>query len=129
MPRRFHIPALDRMAVGLSGLCVIHCVLSVIFVALLSGAGTFLANPLIHRVGLLGAVLLATFALGQGYMAHRATRPALIGLVGIGLMTLGLFVPHGWAEVAATVAGVSVLAAAHLMNATARSSKRADLSN
>jgi hypothetical protein len=127
MPRSFHIPALDRMAVGLSGLCVVHCVLSVIFVAVLSGAGTLLTNPLIHRVGLFGAVVLATFALGQGYMAHRATRPALIGLAGIALMTLGLFAPHGWGEVAATVAGVSILAAAHLMNASARTS-RADLS-
>jgi hypothetical protein len=120
MPRRFHTPALDRMAVGLSGLCIIHCVLSVVFVALLSGAGTFLTNPIIHRVGLFGAVLLAAFALGQGYLAHRATRPALVGVVGLGLMTAGLFAPHGWTEVAATVAGVIVLATAHLMNARAR---------
>jgi hypothetical protein len=120
MPRSFHIPTLDRMAVGLSGLCVIHCVLSVIFVAVLSGAGTLLTNPLIHRVGLFGAVVLASFALGQGYMTHRATRPALLGLTGLGLMIAGLLAPHGWVEVAATVAGVSILAAAHLMNARAR---------
>lgn len=120
MPRSFHIPSLDRMAVGLSGLCVVHCVLSVVLVAALSSAGTFLTDPIIHRVGLLGAVVLAAFALGQGYKKHRAVRPALIGLTGIGLMIVGLFAPHGWVEVAATVAGVSILAVAHLMNARAR---------
>jgi hypothetical protein len=120
MPRSFHTPSLDRMAVGLSGLCVIHCILSVIFVAVLSGAGTLLTDPIIHRIGLLGAVVLAALALGQGYMKHRAVRPALLGLTGLGLMIAGLFAPHGWVEVAATVAGVSILAAAHLMNARAR---------
>lgn len=120
MRRSFHVPALDRMAVGLSGLCVVHCLLSVVFVALLSGAGTFLTNPLIHRFGLFGAIVLAAFALGQGYRSHRALRPALIGVTGIAVMTLGLIVPHGWGEVAATVVGVCVLATAHLMNARAR---------
>lgn len=120
MPRSFHTPSLDRMAVGLSGLCIVHCVLSVVFVAILSGAGTLLTDPIIHRIGLLGAVMLAALALGQGYMKHRAVRPALIGLSGIGLMIVGLFAPHGWSEVVATVAGVSILAAAHLMNARAR---------
>ena len=120
MPRNFHTPSLDRMAVGLSGLCVLHCVLSVVLVAMLSGAGTFFTDPLIHRFGLLGAVVLAALALGQGYRTHRATRPALVGLAGLALMTIGLFAPHGWAEVAATVAGVIVLATAHLMNARAR---------
>lgn len=120
MRRSFHVPALDRMAVGLSGLCVVHCLLSVAFVALLSGAGTFLTNPLIHRFGLFGAIVLAAFALGQGYRSHRALRPALIGVTGIAVMTLGLIAPHGWGEVAATVVGVCVLATAHLMNARAR---------
>ncbi len=120
MSRNSHSPSLDRVAVGLSGLCIVHCILSVLVVAMLSGAGTFLTDPIIHRVGLFGAVVLATVALGQGFRAHRALLPALVGLVGIGLMTLGLFAPHGWGEVAATVAGVSVLATAHLMNARAR---------
>ena len=108
------------MAVGLSGLCVLHCVLSVVLVAALSGFGTFLTDPMIHRLGLAGAVVLGSVALGQGYLMHRAKRPAQVGLVGLMLMALGLVVPHGWAEVAATVAGVSVLAIAHLMNARAR---------
>ncbi|MES2291158.1 MAG: MerC domain-containing protein [Pseudomonadota bacterium] len=112
-------PNLDRLAIGLSAMCVVHCVLSVVLVALLSSA-TFLTDPVIHRAGLAGAVLLAAVALRQGYVSHRARRPAIVGLAGLSLMTFALFVPHGWAEVAATVTGVSILAAAHLMNARSR---------
>ena len=117
---RASLPLLDRVAVGLSGLCVVHCVASIVVVSVLSSAGTFLTSPAIHEFGLAGAVLLGAFALWQGYSAHRRRRPAMVGVVGLTLMACGLIVPHGWAEVVATVAGVSVLAGAHLMNARAR---------
>lgn len=113
-------PTLDRMAVGLSGLCVLHCVASVVFVSLLSALGDVLGDPIIHRVGLAAAMLLAVIALGQGYRAHRAPRPALVGTAGIALMALGLVVTHGISEVAATITGVMLLAAAHLMNMRVR---------
>jgi len=117
MPRSFHMPSLDRVAVGLSGLCLLHCVATVVLLSVLSAAGTFLTNPAIHEVGLFGAIVLAAVALGQGYVAHGAPRPTLVGIAGLSMMALGLVVPHGWAEVAATVCGVSLIAAAHLMNA------------
>lgn len=122
MATRFphRIPVLDRVAVGLSGLCVLHCVASVVLVSALSVAGDALGDPVFHRVGLGAAMLLAAVALGQGYRAHRALRPALIGVTGVALMALGLVVPHGLAEVIATVAGVTILAAAHLLNTRVR---------
>lgn len=110
---------LDRLAIGLSAMCVAHCVLSVTLIALLSSA-TFLADPIVHRAGLAGAVLLAAVALRQGYVAHRARRPTIMGVFGLSLMTAALFLPHGWTEVTATMTGVSILALAHLMNARAR---------
>ncbi|MEP6786012.1 MAG: MerC domain-containing protein [Sphingomonadales bacterium] len=124
MKRDSSLPGLDRVAIGLSGLCVVHCVLSVVLVAVLSGSATYLTDPIVHRVGMVGAVLLAAVALRQGYVSHGARRPALFGLVGLSLMAFGLFVPHGWAEVATTVAGVSVLAAAHLMNVRSKVAPR-----
>ena len=107
---------LDRMAVGLSGLCLVHCVASVVLVSGLAMVGDVLGDPLIHRAGLAGATLLACVALAQGYRAHRAVGPAMLGLCGIALMAFGLVAAHGVAEVAATVIGVTVLAAAHLLN-------------
>lgn len=111
--------SLDRLAIGLSAMCIVHCVLSVALVALLSSA-TFLTDPIVHRTGLVGAVLLAAVALRQGYIAHRARGPAIVGLVGLSLMTGALFMPHGWTEAAATIVGVSILAFAHLMNVRSR---------
>ncbi len=121
MFRPIHAPALDRIAVGLSGLCVLHCIATVALVSVLSTAGSFLANPLIHEVGLAGAIGLAAVALRQGYMAHGAQRPAIVGVAGLVLMGLGLMVPHGWIEVAVTISGVSLIATAHLLNARSRS--------
>jgi len=120
MLRAFHSAALDRIAVGLSALCVLHCVLSVALVAMLSGVSTAFTDPVIHRLGLAGAVVLAAAALGLGYRHHRAVRPLVFGMGGIAIMALGLVAPHGWAEVALTVAGVSLLAVAHLMNGRLR---------
>ena len=110
---------LDRVAVGLSGACLVHCVVSLLLVATLTGAGAWFTAPIIHRLGLALALLLGMVALGQGYLAHRALRPALIGAAGIALMALGLVVPHGLPEVCATVAGVSLLALGHLLNSRA----------
>ncbi len=120
MPRKLPTTSLDSAAIGLSGLCVLHCVLSVVLVAMLSGTATFLTDPIIHKAGLVGAVLLAAVALRQGYLSHGARMPLGVGLCGLTLMALALFVPHGWPEVVMTVAGVTVLAVAHLMNARAR---------
>ena len=120
MAPRSHAPLLDRLAVGLSGLCVLHCVLGVVLVSTLSLGGAFFADPHIHEFGLMGAVALGAVALGQGYLAHRAIVPACIGAGGLLLMTLGLLVPHGWGEVVLTIAGVCVLALGHVMNVRAR---------
>ena len=107
----------DGLAVSLSGLCLVHCVLSLILVPVLAGAAEVLGNPIIHEGGLMLAMLLGALALGQGYLRHRARRPALLGLVGLALMMRALDVPHGGWEAVLTIVGVSVLAVAHLLNA------------
>lgn len=100
-------------------MCVVHCVATVVLVSLLSTAGNFLANPAFHEFGLVGAIAIGAVALRQGYAAHGALRPALVGGVGLALMATGLVVPDGLAEVATTIAGVSILAIGHLLNARA----------
>lgn len=107
---------LDRAAIMLSGLCVVHCLATTVVVALLASAGGLLLDPRIHETGLVLAVLLGAIALGSGYRAHRATAPLLLGGCGLALMAIGLFVPHGLAETGTTIAGVSILAIGHLRN-------------
>ena len=43
---------LDRMAIGLSGLCLVHCLATSVLIALLASAGGLLVAPIIHEVGL-----------------------------------------------------------------------------
>lgn len=120
MPRSSILSALDRAAIGLSALCAVHCLVSVVLIAGLSVAGTIWTDPLVHRLGMFGAVLLAAIAFGPSLLRERLTRGLAVGLVGLALMALGLVVPHGWPEIAATIAGATLLAVAHLMNTRAR---------
>ena len=42
---------LDRWAMGLSGLCVAHCLASSIFFAVMASAGSVFLHPLVHEIG------------------------------------------------------------------------------
>ena len=50
---------------GLSGLCAVHCVATVVLLGLLASAGGFLGKPIIHEVGLTIAMILGAIALGR----------------------------------------------------------------
>lgn len=111
------ISRLDRMAIGLSSLCLVHCVATVLLAATLASAGAALANPAWHEIGFALAMLIGAVALGRGYAAHRDLRPLLIGTAGLALMGVGLIRAEGLPEIASTMAGVVLLAIAHRLNA------------
>jgi predicted branched-subunit amino acid permease len=110
----------DRLAIGLSALCFVHCAASVILVALLAAAGGALLHPAIHEVGLGFAILLAIVGLGRGFLHHRKRVPMVLGTLGIALMAAALSVPHGVGEAAFTMLGVSCVAIAHMRNRRVR---------
>ncbi|WP_342787982.1 MerC domain-containing protein [Sphingomonas montanisoli] len=106
----------DRLAIGLSALCLVHCAASVLLVAVLATAGGALLHPAIHEIGLGLAIFLAIIGLGRGFAQHRRPVPMLLGAIGIALMSMALFVRHGPGEVAYTMAGVTFVAIAHFLN-------------
>ena len=106
----------DRLAIGLSGLCLIHCVASAIFVALLATAGGFLLNPAIHEVGLTFAIGLGIAALGRGILVHGFMMPPAIGGLGLGVMAGSLSLPEGGTGTLYTILGVAILALGHDLN-------------
>lgn len=108
---------LDRVAIALSSLCLVHCVATVLLTATLVSAGAALANPAWHEIGFALAMLIGAVALGRGYALHRDWRPLLFGLVGLSLMGVGLIRAEGVVEIGATMAGVLLLAVAHRINA------------
>jgi hypothetical protein len=122
MPRRERRGGLlDRIAIFVSGLCVVHCVATLLFVTLLASAGSFfLADPHIHEYGLAIAVVLASIALVRGAYVHRRLLPIALGASGLLLMAAGLMVEHGVAEAAVTISGVLLVASAHRLNTRGR---------
>lgn len=107
---------LDRAAISLSGLCLVHCVATVLLVSLLAHAGAFLENPLFHEVGLGIAIALGAFALGKGVLDHGYIMPAAIGGLGLGIMLGALQLDHGLDEMFFTMLGVGILALGHDLN-------------
>ncbi len=77
---------LDRLAMGLSGLCAVHCVATAVLLGLLASAGGFLGQPIIHEVGLTLAMIIGAFALGRGILEHGFMLPSAIGALGLGVM-------------------------------------------
>jgi MerC mercury resistance protein len=107
---------LDRMAITLSGLCVVHCLATAVLLGLVSAAGGMLGAPIIHEVGLSLAMMLGALALGRGVYKHGFMMPSAVGGLGLGVMAGALTMPHDGGEALYTVLGVSVLALGHQLN-------------
>lgn len=107
---------LDRVGVLLSGLCAVHCLLGIVLVSMLGFGGELFLAPEIHRVGLALAVIVGIVTIGLGVRRHGQLGPLLIGAFGIALMSAALLAGHGAAEVVLTIAGVALVAVAHIRN-------------
>ena len=107
---------LDRVGVLLSGLCALHCVAGLVLVSVLGLGGGVLLSPSIHRVGLALAIGVGALTIGLGVRRHGRMAPLLLGAAGLTLMGAGLFAPHGAIEAALTIAGVALVAGAHVLN-------------
>jgi hypothetical protein len=108
--------AIDRLAIGVSGLCLVHCIASAVFLAVLASAGGLLLDPMIHEVGMMLALALGVFGLGRGILHHGFMLPAAIGSLGLGMMGGALTLHHGGVTTLYSVAGVLILALGHDLN-------------
>lgn len=110
---------LDNTAIGLSGLCLVHC----LALPLLAGALPLLL-PFVEghlHVQMLVLVLpLSVVAIGIGVGRHRNARVAWGAAIGLLMLLFGATVAHEQLGVVAdrafTVSGAVVLAVAHLYN-------------
>lgn len=106
----------DQFGIGLAGLCALHCLLAVALVSSLGVGSHFLTDPMIHRIGLLLAVLIAAVAIGWGALKHRRRMPFVTAMMGLSFMGGALAVPHGSQEFVLTLIGVSLVTVGHLLN-------------
>ncbi len=107
---------LDRMAIGLSGLCLVHCLATTVLLALVSATGSLLGANWIHEMGLGLAMIMGAISLGRGIYEHGYSMPSAVGGLGLGVMAGALTLPHDGTEALYTVVGVTILALGHRLN-------------
>ncbi|WP_374407306.1 MerC domain-containing protein [Pelagerythrobacter sp.] len=107
---------LDRAGILLSGLCVVHCLVSILIVSALGIGGEFLFAPIIHRIGLAVALVIAAVAIGWGALRHRRAAPFVTAMMGLTFMGGALAMPHGIGEVVLTIIGVALVSLGHILN-------------
>ena len=111
----------DQLAMGLSGLCLVHCLATtIVFASVASVGGVFLDNHLFHEIGLIIAIGFALITLVSGVLSHGYMMPFAVGSFGLGMMAGALARPHDGSEVLATMIGVAVVALGHDLNRRAR---------
>ncbi|PZO70934.1 MAG: MerC domain-containing protein [Pelagerythrobacter marensis] len=107
---------LDRVGIVLSGLCAVHCLLTILVVSSLGLGGGLLLDPAIHKIGLALALIVAAVAIGIGALRHRRRAPFVTAMTGLSFMGGALAVGHGVEEAVLTVIGVALVSLAHVLN-------------
>ncbi|PCK31748.1 MerC domain-containing protein [Pseudoalteromonas piscicida] len=116
----------DKIAIGLSMLCIFHClILPVLLMALPAIAGfTVLVDESVHQWLLLAVVPLSLSTLLFGCARHKSVKVLIAGGVGISLLLLpwllGAGVVSDIVEVLLTVTGSLTLVYSHFKNYTLR---------
>ena len=110
---------LDGAAVGLSALCLIHCLALPLVVAGLPFLAQF-AEGHLHLQMLIIVLPLSVIAFALGFRRHRSLRIITTGTVGMILLVIGATVAHSRLGLTAdrifTISGALILAAAHFYN-------------
>ena len=110
---------LDKLAVGLSAACLIHCLITPLLVIVLPIAGGFFAGEQFHAVLLLFILPASLIALFLGCRRHGRLGVLTLGIMGLVVMTLAVLthetIGDSWERVATGFGGV-LLAAGHILN-------------
>jgi len=111
----------DKFAMGLSMLCVIHCLLLPFLLVLLPSLGSLqLADEAFHQWMLAAVIPISIYALTMGCKKHKHYRLLFWGISGIVIMVLALLVGHDIAgeagEKVLTLLGAMLIVFAHLGN-------------
>jgi len=109
---------LDGLAMGASGVCLVHCLLQpALFVGLPALAAVMAFPAAFHDWAFAIALPTSLLALAAGHRAHRRRKPAALALSGLALLALGVFAaPSTAIETGLTVPGSLLLALGHALN-------------
>lgn len=110
----------DASAIGLSAICALHCLALPVAAAALPSAAPMLAHdPSVHAVLFLIAAPVTAFAVWLGLRGRKPSAFIIaLALAGLSLLLFGMSEPwaHAGEGRALTLAGIAVLALAHVLN-------------
>ena len=111
----------DKTAIGLSMICLVHCLVLPSFLIILSGYFTLsYENELVHYLLLLIAIPLSFYALVNGARNHSNFMYLMMGIVGISSLifavTMGVELWNESGEIVFTSFGASLVAFCHYKN-------------
>lgn len=116
---RQKVPIFDRVAVMLSGLCLLHC-LALPFVLLALPILSELSGEHLHAQMLVIAIPVSVVALALGFRRHGSHYVIAFGTLGMMLLLVGGTVMHSRYGLAAdrafSISGALVLAVTHYFN-------------
>ena len=112
---------MDKAAIGLSMICVVHCLLVPIAIVMVPALGaTFVEDEYFHYAILFLVLPTSLIALGLGCRQHGRREILLMGLAGLMVLCLILIVGEErlgeTGERISTVVGSGIIALAHLRN-------------
>lgn len=108
---------LDLCAVGLSTLCVLHCIALPVLAALMPLAAQAAESELVHRLLVVAAVPVSLRVIWKSLQVHGNRLFVGAASVGLGLLLLAAFMEAVSSyEEPITIVGGSLLGLAHLWN-------------
>lgn len=120
-PSRDFTGKLDRAAVCLSGVCLVHCLALPLLLVMFPLLGEFFVpHETFHQLILVAVLPTTILALGSGYYRHRRLGVLALGALGLMGLIAAAFTVHRLGaedlERTITIAGGLILAGAHGWN-------------
>jgi len=111
----------DKMAISLSALCAIHClVLPLLVVSLPSLSALPLQDEMFHIWMVVAVIPISIYALTMGCKKHKNYTMLFIGVLGLAILAVAAFMGHDLLghelEKVFTVIGAFIIAAVHVWN-------------
>lgn len=112
---------MDKAAIGLSLVCVVHCLLTPVAIVMIPALGaTFLEDERFHYAILFVVIPTSLIALGLGCRKHGRFEILMIGLLGLSVLSLILILGEEvigeTGEKISTIVGAAIIAFAHVRN-------------
>lgn len=108
---------MDRVAIGLSVMCTVHCFATPVILALLPSFAVLQIDSEQFHLWILAAVLpTSLLALSLGCKKHKLMRYIACGVIGLAFMICAVLLGHEIAEKALTLIGSAFIAVAHWFN-------------